>query len=90
MFGIGFPELLVILVVALIVLGPKRIPDVARSLGRGLAEFRRATGEITNEFRTAQAQIEEEYRRTAADATGTPGQSVPPTKTGQPPDSTDT
>jgi sec-independent protein translocase protein TatB len=90
MFGIGFPELLVILVVALIVLGPKRIPDVARSLGRGLAEFRRATGEITDEFRMAQAQIEEEYRRTHADVTGAPGQPSPRPKTGQPPDSTDT
>lgn len=90
MFGIGFPELLVILVVALIVLGPKRIPDVARSLGRGLAEFRRATGEITDEFRTAQSQIEEEYRRTRAEAMGTPGQTTAQTKTGRPPDSTDT
>ena len=40
------PELLVILVVALLVLGPKRLPEVARSLGRGLAEFRRASSEL--------------------------------------------
>ena len=46
MFGIGLPELMVILVVALVVLGPKRLPDVARMLGRGLAEFRRATSEF--------------------------------------------
>lgn len=93
MFGIGFPELLVILVVALIVLGPKRIPDVARSLGRGLAEFRRATGEITDEFRTAQSQIEEEYRRAHADVTGTEARTT--SASSQPggksePDSTDT
>jgi Tat protein translocase TatB subunit len=63
MFGIGMPEFLVILVVALIVLGPKRLPDVARLLGRGLAEFRRATEDLTGELRDAQAAIEEEARQ---------------------------
>ena len=63
MFGIGIPELLVILAVALIVLGPKRIPEAARSLGRGLAEFRRATAGIADEFQNAQAALEEEYRK---------------------------
>ena len=40
------PELLMILVVALLVLGPKRLPEIARSLGRGLAEFPRASNEL--------------------------------------------
>lgn len=56
MFGVGMPELLVILVVALLVLGPKRLPEIARSLGRGMAEFRRASNEFT---RTLTASIDE-------------------------------
>ncbi len=50
MFGIGMTELLVILVIALLVIGPKRLPEMARSLGRGLAEFRRASTDIRREF----------------------------------------
>ena len=46
MFGIGTPELIVIFVIALIVIGPKKLPDLARALGRGMAEFRKATSDI--------------------------------------------
>jgi Tat protein translocase TatB subunit len=50
MFGIGMTELLVILVIGLVVLGPKKLPELARSLGRGLAEFRRASTDMRREF----------------------------------------
>ena len=47
MFGIGMPELLVIAVVALLVVGPKKLPDIAKALGKGLFEFRKATDSAT-------------------------------------------
>jgi len=50
MFGIGMTELLVILAIGLIVIGPKKLPELARSLGKGLAEFRRASTDIRREF----------------------------------------
>ena len=43
-------ELMVILVIGLLVIGPKKLPELARSLGRGLAEFRRASTEMRREF----------------------------------------
>jgi len=46
MFGIGFPELMIIIVLALIVLGPNKLPDLARALGKGMAEFKKATQEM--------------------------------------------
>ena len=78
MFGIGVPELLVILVVALIVLGPKRLPEVAKALGKGLAEFRRATSDLTEELRGATTLIEREARETERAAKSRPAERPQP------------
>lgn len=67
MFGIGMPELLLILALALIVLGPKRLPEIARALGKGLSEFRRATDDLKEEWRHVEKDIEQASAETPID-----------------------
>jgi TatA/E family protein of Tat protein translocase len=50
MFNVGPTELIVILILALLVFGPKKLPEVAKSVGRGLSEFRRASDEVRDEI----------------------------------------
>ena len=58
MFGVGFPELVVILAVALIVLGPQRLPEVARMVGRAYGQLRRASEEFQHTIRQDLAALE--------------------------------
>ena len=59
---IGFPELVIIFIVALIVFGPRKLPELGKSLGKGLAEFKRASNELQN---TLTEEVKNEERKTA-------------------------
>lgn len=58
-FGIGLPEMILILVVALLVFGPKKLPEIGRSLGKAIRGFQDASKEFENEFKKETQQLEE-------------------------------
>lgn len=63
MFGsIGMPELIIIFVIALIIFGPKKLPELGRSLGRSLNEFKRASNELKNTLEE-EVRVEEQKER---------------------------
>ena len=74
MFGIGPEELVLLLIIALIVLGPERMPKVARDIGRVVGDLRRTSDELREEFLNADKLLDK-----AADAAGPPAAAIPAT-----------
>ncbi|MEK7829271.1 MAG: Sec-independent protein translocase protein TatB [Deltaproteobacteria bacterium] len=62
MFGIGVTELIVILVIAIIFIGPKKLPEIAKAAGKAFAEFKKATEDIKN-------SVKEDIEKTTAPLT---------------------
>jgi len=59
MFGIGYQEMFIVLVVALVIFGPKRLPELAGQVGRWVRDFRRMSSDLTGEFEKTFAEVDE-------------------------------
>src|SRR5437870_9701965 len=79
MFGIGIEELVLILVIALFVLGPERLPSLARDVGKAMRELRRTSDELTEEFLRADQPRPEPPPPPALPAAATPEPEAPST-----------
>jgi TatA/E family protein of Tat protein translocase len=85
MFGIGFQEMLIILVVVLIFFGPKRLPDLAKSLGKGIAEFKKASDEVRKGIDEAVREAETDDTTTDVPPSGDePREGPPPSSASEP------
>ncbi|MBD2725562.1 TatA/E family twin arginine-targeting protein translocase [Nostoc sp. FACHB-892] len=64
-FGIGLPEMAVIMTVALLIFGPKKLPEIGRSVGKTIRSFQEASKDFQSEFQKEAEQLEEVVKTTA-------------------------
>jgi sec-independent protein translocase protein TatA len=64
-FGIGLPEMALIMVVALLIFGPKKLPEIGRSMGKAVRGFQEASNEFQNEFKREAEQIQQAVKTSA-------------------------
>ncbi len=67
MWNIGFPELVVIFIIALLVFGPRKLPELGKTLGKGLAEFKKASNELKRTWEDEVRAEEEELKKIQRD-----------------------
>ena len=83
MLGIGMQEIIIILIVALIIIGPKKLPDLARALGRAMGEFRRAADDLKenldiNGMKAEKEKLMREITKTSLSKDQKPKAETPP------------
>ncbi len=93
MFGLGIPELIIIFVIALVVFGPKKLPELGKSIGRAMAEIKKASEEFQENVRSEMKEVEksadlEEVKKLGElsadkEAEKTSAEQAPERKTGQ-------
>ncbi len=67
MWNLGFPEIVIIFVIALLVFGPRKLPELGKSLGKGLAEFKRASNELKRTWEEEVRAEEDDFRKIKRD-----------------------
>jgi sec-independent protein translocase protein TatA len=82
---VGFWEIVIILLVALVLFGPSRLPEMGRALGKAIREFRRATADLGEELEKARAEISSDGAPAAATPPQPPATAPPPPTTAPPP-----
>lgn len=61
--GIGLPEIIIVLVIVLVIFGPRKLPDIGKSLGKSITEFKKATSEVNETTKEIKETVENSVKR---------------------------